>query len=54
MTDWLPRFEATGDKSQMVDLISQYGAYFTGQIEEAYNKQSLAYTAAENILKDQR
>lgn len=54
MTDWLPRFEAAGDKSHIVDLISQYGAYFVGQIEEAYNKQSLAYIAAENILKDQR
>ena len=54
MTDWLPRFEAAGDKSHIVDLISQYGAYFTGQIEEAYNKQSLAYIAAENILKVQR
>jgi len=54
MDEWIPRFESADTPQSVRELIAEFGAYFTGRIEEACNKQCLAYTAAGNILKNQR
>ncbi len=51
MDEWLQKFESAEKLSDIHDLIVAYGVYFVGQIEDACQKQLLAYTQVGDLLK---
>lgn len=52
MDEWIPRFESADTPQFVRELIAEFGAYFTGRIEEACKNQVAAYKKASQFLKE--
>lgn len=52
MTKWIPLFESKESPKEFKQLITEFGVYVVGQIEEACRKQCEIYERAENALSN--